>query len=153
MGCHALLQGIYSIQGLNPSLLCLLHCQVGSLPLTAVLTYIYIYIYIYICVCVCVYIHTYIHIHMCSVTQSCPTLCNPMDCSPPGSSVHGVFQVKLLECVAISYFYIFIFIYIFIYIFIFYLYTTLYQSIDTIFDSVMWLYFKSNCCCLAIQYV
>ena len=26
-----------------------------------------------------------------SVTQSCPTLCNPMDCSPPGSSVHGTF--------------------------------------------------------------
>ena len=26
---------------------------------------------------------------LCSVTQSCPSLCNPMDCSPPGSSVHG----------------------------------------------------------------
>jgi len=26
------------------------------------------------------------------VTQSCPTLCDPMDCSPPGSSVHGIFQ-------------------------------------------------------------
>ena len=26
------------------------------------------------------------------VAQSCPTLCNPMDCSPPGSSVHGIFQ-------------------------------------------------------------
>ena len=31
--CHALLQGIFPIQGANPSLLCLLHCQVGSLPL------------------------------------------------------------------------------------------------------------------------
>ena len=29
-----------------------------------------------------------------SVTQSCPTLCDPMDCSPPGSSVHGIFQQK-----------------------------------------------------------
>ena len=28
------------------------------------------------------------------VIQSCPTLCNPMDCSPPGSSVHGILQVK-----------------------------------------------------------
>ena len=28
------------------------------------------------------------------VTKSCPTLCNPMDCSPPGSSVHGVCQAK-----------------------------------------------------------
>ena len=34
--------------------------------------------------------------------QSCPTLCNPMDCSPPGSSVHGIFLVSLLEWVAIS---------------------------------------------------
>ena len=34
--------------------------------------------------------------------QSCPTLCDPMDCSSPGSSVHGIFQVKTLEWVAIS---------------------------------------------------
>ena len=32
--------------------------------------------------------------------QSCLTLCNPMDCSPPGSSVHGIFQARLLEWVA-----------------------------------------------------
>ena len=36
------------------------------------------------------------------VTQSCPTLCNPMDCSPPGSSVHGILQARTLEWVAIS---------------------------------------------------
>ena len=35
-------------------------------------------------------------------TQSCPTLCDPMDCSLPGSSVHGVFQERILEWVAIS---------------------------------------------------
>ena len=35
--------------------------------------------------------------------QSCPTLCNSMDCNPPGSSVHGVFQARILEGVAISY--------------------------------------------------
>ena len=29
--------------------------------------------------------------------QSCPTLCNPMDCSPPGSSVHGILQAITLE--------------------------------------------------------
>ena len=33
MGCHSLLQGIFSTQGLNPYLLCLLHCQAGSLSL------------------------------------------------------------------------------------------------------------------------
>ena len=32
-----------------------------------------------------------------------PTLCNPMDCSPPGSSVHGMFQARKLEWVAISF--------------------------------------------------
>ena len=37
------------------------------------------------------------------VTQSCPTLCDPMDCSPPGSSVHGIFQARVLEWVAISF--------------------------------------------------
>ena len=34
--------------------------------------------------------------------QSCPTLCNPMDCIPPGSSVHGILQARILEWVAIS---------------------------------------------------
>ena len=37
------------------------------------------------------------------VTQSCLTLCDPMDCTPPGSSVHGIFQARILECVAISF--------------------------------------------------
>ena len=37
------------------------------------------------------------------VTQSCPTLCDPVDCSPPGSSVHGILQARILEWVAISF--------------------------------------------------
>ena len=41
------------------------------------------------CVCVC--------------AQSCPTLCDPIYCSPPSSSLHGVFQGRILEWVAISY--------------------------------------------------
>ena len=39
----------------------------------------------------------------CSVSKSCPILCNPMDCSPPGSSVHGILQARILEWVAISF--------------------------------------------------
>ena len=31
------------------------------------------------------------------VIQLCPTLCNPVDCSPPGSSVHGIFQARTLK--------------------------------------------------------
>ena len=36
------------------------------------------------------------------VTQLCLTLCDPMDCSLPGSSIHGIFQARILEWVAIS---------------------------------------------------
>ena len=35
------------------------------------------------------------------VTQSCPTLCNLMNCSPPGSSAHGLLQARILEWVVI----------------------------------------------------
>ena len=38
------------------------------------------------------------------VTQSCLTLSNPMDCSPQGSSVHGIFQARVLEWGAIAFF-------------------------------------------------
>ena len=37
------------------------------------------------------------------VAQSCPTLSDPMDCSPPGSSVHGIFQARVLEWGAIPF--------------------------------------------------
>ena len=37
------------------------------------------------------------------VTKSCPTLSDPMDCSLPGSSVHGIFQARVLEWVAIAF--------------------------------------------------
>ena len=37
------------------------------------------------------------------VTQSCPTLSDPMDCSPPGSPVHGIFQARVLEWGAIAF--------------------------------------------------
>ena len=39
----------------------------------------------------------------CSVSQSCTTLCEPMDCSPAGSSVHGILQTRILEWVAIPF--------------------------------------------------
>ena len=37
------------------------------------------------------------------VAQSCLTLCDPMDCSPPSSSVHGIFQARVLEWGAIAF--------------------------------------------------
>ena len=41
---------------------------------------------------------------LCLVAQLCPILCNPVDCSLPGSSVRGIFQARMLEWIAISYF-------------------------------------------------
>ena len=46
-----------------------------------------------VCECVCV----------CSVAQLCPTLCDSMGCSRPGSSVHGISQARILEWVDISF--------------------------------------------------
>ena len=37
------------------------------------------------------------------VAESCPTLSEPMDCGPPGSSVHGIFQARVLEWGAIAF--------------------------------------------------
>ena len=55
------------------------------------LNFLYLYWYIYL------YIDLYMH------PQSCLTLCDPLDCGPPGSSVDGIFQARILEWVAISY--------------------------------------------------
>ena len=46
--------------------------------------------------------HTHTHTHT-EVAQSCPTLCDPMDRSPPGSSVHRISQARILESVVISF--------------------------------------------------
>ena len=54
------------------------------------------------CVCVCV------------CAQPCPTLCNPMDCNPPGFSVHGISQARILEWVAISFSNIYVCVYVYL---------------------------------------
>ena len=57
-----------------------------------------------VCVCVCVYIYIYVCIFMCvKLLQSYLTICNPVDCSPPGPSVHEVLQARILEWVAIPF--------------------------------------------------
>ena len=48
-----------------------------------------------VCVCVCVCV---------LIAQSCPTLCDPIDCSPSGSSVYGILQARILEWVTIPFF-------------------------------------------------
>ena len=78
-GCYALLQGIFLTQGSNPPLFCLLHWQAGSLPLAAAAA------------------------AAAKSLQSCPTLWDPVDASPPGSPVPGILQARTLEWVAISF--------------------------------------------------
>ena len=43
------------------------------------------------------------HAGLCLVARSCSTICDPMDCNPPGSSVHGILQARTLEWVAIPF--------------------------------------------------
>ena len=53
--------------------------------------------YIYICIYSYIFIFLYM---LCLVAQSCLTLCDAMGCSPPGSSVHGILQARILEWIA-----------------------------------------------------
>ena len=67
---------------------------------------IHIYILSYMCVYICVYIYIYIYIYInvkkeSEVTQLCPSLCDPVDCSLPSFAVHGIFQARILEWIAI----------------------------------------------------
>ena len=48
------------------------------------------------------WMHACVHTHTHTVPKSCWTICDPVDCSPPGSSVQGIFQARILEWVAIS---------------------------------------------------
>ena len=79
VGCHALLQGIFPTQGLNPGLL---HCRQ---------------------ILYCLRHQGSPGVGVSEVAQSCPTLCDPMDCSLPGSSIRGILQARVLEWVAVSF--------------------------------------------------
>ena len=90
VGCHVLLQGVFPTSRSNPHLLHLQHWKVDSLSLS----------------------HLGSQIAHCALNaaaaaakslQSCPTLCDPIDGSPPGSPVPGILQARTLEWVAISF--------------------------------------------------
>ena len=65
------------------------------------------------------------------VAQSCPTLSDPMDCSLPGSSVHGIFQARVLEWGAIAFSGYIVCVCVYIYMFFSdYLYYSLLKDIE-----------------------
>ena len=107
-------RGIFPNEGSNP---CLLHWQVDSLPLNhqgsplgimealsipsvKVVRYMNRKYLLPTGAYVSLFLKQYMR--TCSVARQCPTLFNPMDCSPQGSSVHGVLRARTLEWVAIS---------------------------------------------------
>ena len=51
----------------------------------------------------CISIYMYMYLWLAEFTQSLLTLCDPMECSPQGSSIHGILQARILEWVAISF--------------------------------------------------
>ena len=53
--------------------------------------------------CSLIYDHTFLYAAATKSLQSCPTLCDPRGCSPPGSPGPGILQARTLECVAISF--------------------------------------------------
>ena len=88
VGCHFLLQWIFHMQGSN------LSWQANCLLLSHRLQ-------IAFCMCVCV--RVCVRVCVCVlVAQSCPPLCDPMDCSPPGSSAHGIFQTRIQNAKALQ---------------------------------------------------
>ena len=127
MGCHSLLQGIFPTQGSNPRLLCLMHWQADSLPLSYQGTCVEIQelffptlkVYELSQICAPNQINNYYLLstfwvpntmpHLtpaaaaAKLLQSCPTLCDLRDGSPPGSPIPGILQARTLEWVAMSF--------------------------------------------------
>ena len=95
VGCHFILQGIFLTQGLN---LCFLHCQADSLPLSHQESPCVLF------VLQGIFPTQESNLHLLHLLDWwCLTLCDPMDCSLPGFSVHGILQARTLEWVAISF--------------------------------------------------
>ena len=66
-----------------------------------IMTFCSIFDFLTYCINICLF-SSFLEV-CCLVTKSCPTLCDPMDYSLPGSSVHGIFQTRILKWVAISF--------------------------------------------------
>ena len=98
---------------------CLLQWQADSLPLSpqgSVLICVCVCVCLCVCVCVCVCVchsvmsdtkppgkPTHLSVCVCVCVRACVCMCDSMDCSPPGSFVHGILQPRIPEWVVISF--------------------------------------------------
>ena len=111
VSCHSLLWGIFLTQGSNQGLLlcrqslyCLNHQEIPENTFYTYCSFKIIAIIISIARDFSYFSKKKKMLYILSeVAQSCPTLCDPMDFSLPGSSIHGIFQARILEWVAISF--------------------------------------------------
>ena len=102
VGCHFLLQGIFHTQGIEPASSVSPALQADSLllthPISSNSSFYLGHSLFWITI-----LYQFVCTVPCSVAQVCPTLYNPVNCSPPGSSAYGSFQARIMEWVAISY--------------------------------------------------
>ena len=97
----------------NTGIICLMVHIIEFLKYFSILAYLNENFYLKLAVFSCEYYHSWRKGKVLShqndlysellVAPSCLTLCNPMDCSPAGSSVHGILQARILEWFAISF--------------------------------------------------
>ena len=107
MGSSSLLQGIFPTQGSNPGLL---HCRRILYQLSHRGAHLRSTLLLKVSICLTsppdsVTLPFLSSCCCCLVGMLCPTLCNPMDCSSPGASVHEISQARILEWVAVSFSY------------------------------------------------
>ena len=93
----------------EPNFCCLSHsvCGISWWPLDRLISYvtanIFRFLSLSVCVCLSLIIYTCVCVKWSEVAQSCPTLCDPVDCSPPGSSIHRILQARILEWVSMGF--------------------------------------------------
>ena len=100
------------------------------------------------------FIYIYVVIYAAKSFQSCSTLCDPMDCNPPGSSVRGILQARILELgghFPLQNIYIYIYIHTYIYVYVNSFLDSFLLQVITRFESSS-LHYTAGFCWLSILY-
>ena len=101
-----------------------------------------------------IHLYIYVFIYAAKSFQSCSTLCDPMDCNPPGSSVRGILQARILELgghFPLQNIYIYIYIHTYIYVYVNSFLDSFLLQVITRFESSS-LHYTAGFCWLSILY-